>query len=182
MRTRLMRTTLRASIFMALFSVAAGSAFGEPPTPGVLYRVVAGHSGKCLTVSGGPDAVGNGALVVQWDCSNAQNQLWLFDSVDGANVYRITAKHSGKVLDVFGGVFSGADQVIVEQWDWNRSQNQMWKLNPVGDGYYAIIAMHSAKALDVRGASYDNGAQAQQYTFGYGTNQEWKLVPFTPCP
>jgi len=180
MRTRLINRNLLTPILLVLLFVAAGSVSGQIHE-GALYQITARHSGKCLEVDGGVSAFNNGALVVQRECNNLSNQQWTLNSVDGANVYKITAKHSNKVLDVFGGVFSGADQVIVEQWDWNRSQNQMWKINPLGNGFFSIIAMHSGKALDIRGALRDDGAQAQQYTFAYGANQEWMLTEIPVC-
>ena len=182
MRTRLMRTSLLTPLLLALLFVAAGRAFGQRPTPGTLYQIIAKHSGKCLAVDGGPDAVGNGARVVQQDCNNEQNQLWLFDSVDGGNTYRITAKHSGKVLDVFGGVFSTGNGVIVEQWGYNGAGNQMWIVSDIGDGYYKILARHSGKSLDIFGASTDNGAQAHQWDFVGGDNQKWRLTPLPVRP
>jgi len=180
MRTRLIDRNLLTPILLVLLFVTAGSASGQIREGG-LYQITARHSGKCLEVDGGVTAFKNGALVVQRECNNLPNQRWIFNSVDGGNVYRITASHSHKVLDVFGGIFSGADQVIVEQWDWNRSQNQMWKVNPLPNGYFSIVAMHSGKALDIRGAVIDDGAQAQQYTFGYGANQEWMLTEVPAC-
>jgi hypothetical protein len=186
MRTRLMRTSLLTPALLALLFVAAGSAFGQAPERNVVYRITARHSGKCLEVNGGPGAVGNGALVVQRDCSNAENQQWTFNSADGARVFGIIAKHSGKALDVFGGVFSAANGVIVEQYEYNGSANQMWSVNDLHNGYYSIIAKHSGKSLDIEGASTDNGARAHQWDYldnGKNYNQQWKLTPvLTPCP
>src|SRR5215207_4898702 len=156
MDKRLMRTNLLASIFLVLVTV--GSGFGQTLDNGSLYQIIAKHSGKCLEVKGGPDAVWNGALVVQQDCNNATNQQWAFNYV-GAGHYKIIAKHSGKSLDVFGGVFSGADKVIVEQWDYNGSTNQMWSVEALNNGHYSIVARHSNKALEVRDSFTHNGAQ-----------------------
>jgi ricin-type beta-trefoil lectin protein len=182
MRTILMRTSLLTPILLALLFVAAGNAFGQAPDPNVLYQIKARHSGKCLEVNGGPGATGDGALVVQRDCNNAENQQWMFTSIDGAGLYKIIAKHSGKGLDVFGGVFSAANNVIIEQHDYNGSANQMWSVNDLHNGYYSIIARHSGKSLDIRGASTDNGTQAIQWDFKWGYNQQWKLAPLAPCP
>jgi hypothetical protein len=180
MRTRLMRTSLWTPILLALLC-AAGNAFGEELDAGALYQITAKHSGKCLDVSGGPGALGNGALVIQWDCNGATNQQWIFTSI-GGGYYKILAKHSGKGLDVFGGVFSAANGVIVEQWDYNGSANQMWRVDPLGNGYYSIIARHSGKALGIRGSATDNNAQAEQSDFIPGAaNQMWKLTLIPPC-
>ena len=41
---------------------------------------------------------------------------------------------------------------------------------------YRITSVNSGKALDMAGLSTGNGGQAQQWTYGGGTNQQWKLV------
>lgn len=178
MRTRLMRTSLLTPALLALLFVTAGSAFGMSPDPNTWYRVTAKHSGKCLDVTGG--SVGNGALVIQWDCHNGDNQQWKFIPIS-AGYYKIIAKHSGKALDVFGGVFSAANGVVVEQWDYNGSANQMWFVDDIGDGYYTITARHSGKSLDISGAATDNGAQLHQYDYWGGDNQKFRLTPIAPC-
>ena len=42
--------------------------------------------------------------------------------------------------------------------------------------YYRVSPKHSGKALDVAGASPNNGANVQQWTYGGGPNQLWRLV------
>lgn len=182
MNKRLMRTNLLAPIFLVL--VTASSGFGQTLDNGTLYQIINKRSGKCLEVNGGPDAVWNGALVVQRDCNYATNQQWAFNYV-GAGHYKIIAKHSGKSLDVFGGVFAGADQVIVEQWAYNGSTNQMWSVEALNNGYYSIVARHSNKALEVRDSSPDNGGQVQQNGLQSSPNQQWRLIDLAgraPCP
>lgn len=167
-----MRTNLLAPIFLLL--VSAGSAFGDAPNPNIFYQIKARHSGKCLDVAGWSAA--NGAPVIQWDCHGGENQQWTFTPV-GAGYYKIVARHSGKALDVFGGIFSGANGVIVDQWDYNGSINQMWYVGDLGNGLYSIIARHSNKSLDIKGASTGNGAEAHQYDYVSGANQQWRLIP-----
>ena len=45
----------------------------------------------------------------------------------------------------------------------------------LGRGDYAIISQGSNKALDVAGASNRDGANVQQYRYGSGDNQRWRL-------
>jgi hypothetical protein len=42
---------------------------------------------------------------------------------------------------------------------------------------YEIVSVHSGLALDVTGKSKDDGAKIQQWAYGGGANQKWKLVP-----
>lgn len=177
MRTRLMRTTLRASIFMALFSVAVGSAFGQKINPRAVYQITAKHSGKCLDVAGGSVLIG--APVIQWDCNGLENQQWTFTPI-GAGYYKIIARHSGKALDVLGGELSVLNGVIVEQWDYNGGANQRWSVEYIGDGYYRIVAMHSGKCLDILGALPIHGALADQWGCTGGDNQKWRLTEIHP--
>jgi hypothetical protein len=175
-----MRTHLLAPLLLALLFAAAGQTFGQID-PSALYNITAKHSGKCLDVSGGPGAVGNGARVIQWDCNGQENQKWTFTPV--GDYYKIIAKHSGKSLDVFGGTVSQGDGVIVEQWDDNGADNQLWRLHPLGDDYYRIVAKHSGKSLDIDGGpgATANGAQAQQWQYVDGDNQKFRLTALTPA-
>ena len=40
---------------------------------------------------------------------------------------------------------------------------------------YKLVAQHSGKALDVRDVSTANGARLQQWTYGGGNNQKWRV-------
>jgi hypothetical protein len=68
--------------------------------------------------------------------------------------------------------------VIVEQWDFNGAGNQLWQLIPVEGGFFRIVAKHSGKSLDINGGpgATSNGAQAQQWEYVRGTNQNFRLV------
>lgn len=176
MTKRSMRTTLLTTILLMLLVATADTAFGQID-PSALYHIVAKHSGKCLDVSGGANALGNGVRVIQSDCNDGDSQAWTFTPVEGG-YYKIIVKHSGKSLDVFGGLFSRGDGVIVEQWDYNGAPNQLWVLIPVGGDYYQIRASHSGKSLDINGgpSATGNGAGAQQWAYWGGDNQKFKLI------
>ena len=46
----------------------------------------------------------------------------------------------------------------------------------MSNGCYRIVSQHSGKVLDVEGFRTDNGAQIQQWSWGGGTNQQWRLI------
>jgi outer membrane protein assembly factor BamB len=46
------------------------------PVSGNYYELVAEHSNKCLTVTGGPAATQDGVLLQQWTCQGGTNQQW----------------------------------------------------------------------------------------------------------
>lgn len=174
---RLTRASLLAPALLALLCVTASKTYGRQTDPSSFYRITAAHSGKCLDVSGGADATGNGVPVIQWDCHDGDNQKWRFVAV-GNDYYQIIAKHSGKALDVYGGVISTGDGVPVQQRDSNSSPNQLWRLSRENNGLYAIIAQHSGKALEIGGGvgATGNGAPAQQWKDVGAANQRWAVT------
>jgi hypothetical protein len=178
---RLMRASLLTPALLALLFVAAGKAFGQEIDPSIFYQIKAQHSAKCLDVSGGTDATGNGVQVLQWVCHDGDNQKWQLVPI-GNDFYKILAKHSGKALDVFGGVISTGDGVTVQQREYNSLANQLWKLSRDNrTGLYTIIAQHSGKVLEIGGGpdATRDGAPAQQWADVRATNQRWILTPLS---
>jgi hypothetical protein len=85
-----------------------------PVGDGVHVYVMARHSGKCLDVTGGPSAVGDGVFVQQWTClsgSDNRNQRWRATASDN-----IVAMHSSKCLDVRGGPEATGNGARLQQW------------------------------------------------------------------
>ena len=177
MRIILMRRSLLLPFLLVL--LFAASNVSAQFNSEILYRLTARHSGKCLAVAGGTRSRENGNPVIQWDCSETEdNQKWQIVSV-GEGYYKILSKHSGKSLDVFGGIISTGNGSRVDQWDYNGAANQLWKFVPVGDDYYEIVAKHSGKSLDINGgpSATGNGSYAQQWDYVGGSNQQWRLTP-----
>jgi hypothetical protein len=175
---RLTRASLLTPALLALLFVANGKVFGQEFDPSIFYQIKAKHSGRCLDVSGGTDATGNGVQVIQWDCHDGDNQKWQIVPVaDG--FYKILAKHSGKALDVFGGIISTGDGVTVQQRDFNGLANQLWMFSRQDDGSYKIVVRHSGKSLEIGGGPTAtwNGATAQQWVDVSGPNQRWWVTP-----
>jgi hypothetical protein len=183
MRRRLMKTSVVTPILLALFFVGGGQAFGQID-PQAVYHIVAKHSGKCLDVTGGPNAIRNGVQVIQRQCNEESNQQWTFTSV-GDDYYKILARHSGKSLDVSGGPYLVHNGIEVKQWEYHSGSNQMWRLIPVGgDGDYRIVAKHSGRSLDINGGpgAMGDGALAQQWDYVGGDNQKFRLINLKPAP
>jgi hypothetical protein len=139
-------------------------------------------SQKCLDVTGGPGAVGNGVLIQMWDCLPGfpTNQQWEFfnhNSVEGS--WQIRAVSSGKCLDVRG--VSQANAALVQQWDCTGGANQRWSTEGLDSGIVGpLVSENSGKCLDVQGGEGDkaNGTPVQQFDclFPNGilvTNQTW---------
>ncbi|WP_162907061.1 RICIN domain-containing protein [Allorhizocola rhizosphaerae] len=149
----------------------------------VTSNLVAAHSGRCLDVTGGTDATGNGVPVQQYDClgSAQTNQVWSFENetvVGGDYYYNIVAAHSGKCLDVTGGNGATGNGVPVQQYDClgPAAANQQWRM-VVFKVKLQLVARHSGKCLDVTGGdgATGNGVSVQQYDcLGLSqSNQMW---------
>lgn len=197
-RTVLLNSSRRALVVLGAFALIFGGSLGlasATPTgnPGsspfgiqsVYFQIRAQHSGKCLDVTGGIGATGDGVPVQQWTClgSGQLNQLWqLVDTGDGVTYY-VKAFHSGKCLDVRGGTAATGDGVPVQQWTclgYGQS-NQRWDLNYAGGNYYYLSPAHAPdKCLDVTGgtAATGDGVPVQQWAClgSAQTNQKWLLL------
>ncbi|CAL9471036.1 hypothetical protein SUDANB95_02820 [Actinosynnema sp. ALI-1.44] len=137
-------------------------------------------AGKCMDVTGGPGAVGNGARVQLWTCLGpAQtNQHWyLLPAEDGRSHY-VIARHSSKCLDVTGVSYSNG--ALLQQFTCLGvdQTNQLWQVRPFGDGTYQLVAKHSGKCADAKDLGIRDGTPVQQWTcLGRNqTNQVWRLI------
>ncbi|WP_373501932.1 RICIN domain-containing protein [Desulfococcus sp.] len=141
------------------------------------FRILAVHSGKCLTVQSGgkPDR----ANVHQFVCGSGSGQTWRIQPYPHSDTaYRIVSRKSGKALDVDGK--SKEDGANIQQFRLNRGPNQLWTLFPDGESdgspVYSIISYHSGKAVDVQSSGTGDGANIQQHDYNGGANQRWKFV------
>ena len=135
------------------------------------YALVNHNSGKALDVSGASTA--DGAKVIQWPVSNANNQQWQF--VDSGNgYYRLKSRNSGKVLDDYQ--LATAEGSPIVQWTDNNGTNQQFQLADSTGGYVRLINRNSNKAVDVQGGSTADGAAIVQTTDQDSASQQWQLV------
>ena len=80
--------------------------------------IQAGHSGKCLDVTGSSTA--NGAKIVQYQCNRTTNQLWKL--IRSGSYYMLQAYHSNKCIDVPRSSRSNGIDLI--QYTCNHTTNQ----------------------------------------------------------
>jgi len=139
-----------------------------PVETGVVYRLVARHSGKAADIDGASTAAG--ARLIQWPVTTGLNQRFTFLPSDGGH-YRIRAEHSGLVLTVASGS-SGAD--VTQQPD-TGAAGQQWRTVDQGDGVISLVNRQSGLALDVPGSSTADGARISQSAATGGTNQRFQL-------
>ncbi|MEE1931573.1 RICIN domain-containing protein, partial [Streptomyces sp. TRM 70351] len=97
-------------------------------------------------------------------------------SIDPTKWYQVINTGSGKCLDADGG--STANGTKLQQWTCQAGNtNQQWQFQPTTSGNYKVISRNSATlAWDVDGgpAATGDGAKASLWTYGNGTNQQFK--------
>jgi hypothetical protein len=146
----------------------------ETPTTGVWYKILAGHTGKALTVEN--RATNAGANVVQWDYEGSHQEWSLEDAGDsGAGYLKIINRNSGMCLEVQDWNTSDGGNVRQGQFA-DYQNNQMWTLEKEGN-YYQIINRNSGKLVDVEANSNSNGANVHQWSY-FGAdayNQKWSF-------
>jgi Family of unknown function (DUF6603)/Ricin-type beta-trefoil lectin domain-like/Protein of unknown function (DUF2934) len=156
-----------------VFAPSATRIDGQLTAPAI-YRLVAKHSGKCLTVAA--DRLDEGAPIEQWDWSDSANQHWIISSSE-PGVYVITAEHSGLALDVTAA--ATANGTPIQQWRPTGGPSQQWRLIAIGAGYFKVESVNTGRCLDVAGGSTTTsaGARAEQWDWYAGDNQKWQFVP-----
>ena len=142
------------------------------PTPGALAgALVAGHSGKCLDVSGYSSA--DGALIDQWSCTGGGNQQWTTKDLGQSRVALVSAS-SGKCLDI--PAYATADGVQLQQYTCNGGLNQAWTVVTAADGSRKFTSVASAKCLAVASSGTADGAKVVQATcVANAANQRWTV-------
>jgi hypothetical protein len=178
-RTVRWRRRWRSGLAAAVAVVIAGGLLTGVPTSASAatvdtvgwYVLVNRNSGKALDVFDFSTA--DGASVVQWGRTSAENQQFQFvDS--GGGYYRVKARHSGKVIDVSS--WSTADGAAIHQWTDGNGANQQFRLADSDSGYVRLVNRNSGKAVEVQNAATNDGGNVVQYSDWGGTNQQWQLV------
>jgi hypothetical protein len=141
------------------------------PVTNAFYKLLNKNSGMAIDVGGG--STSDGAGVIQWNDSGAQNQHWRFVAA-GDGSYKIAGQNSGKLLDVSNGATTDGASVI--QWHDDSGANQHWTLTATQNGYYKITNVNSHMVLAVPSSSTSAGTQLVQTTDTGADNQLWKVV------
>lgn len=142
------------------------------PTNGV-HTLTNNNSNMRMDVSGGSSS--NGAKVIQWQSTTADNQKWTLNRV-ADNVYTLVSLKSGLCLDVPGQ--STATGVQLQQWTCNGGANQQWAADLVGSysgTNFHLVNVNSGLAIGVDGASTTAGAAVDQETDSGASAQVWTL-------
>uniref|UniRef100_UPI0032984B0E RICIN domain-containing protein n=1 Tax=Salmonella enterica TaxID=28901 RepID=UPI0032984B0E len=63
----------------------------------------------------------------------------------------------------------------IHLWTCNGTGAQAFRIEDVGGGYVRIVNVNSNRALDVAGVSTADRANVQQWGYGGGLNQQWRI-------
>lgn len=161
--------SIRAARIVAGLAAIATIGFltlGAAPraTAAVTYQQVKNwHSGKCLDVAGGSQAIG--ARVQQYDCNGTPAQQWTMWPTD-SGYFVLQVAVSGQCLQVKGGT-QGDNQPVV-QMPCTGEYDQQWTQRSSGvPGWPFLVARHSGKGLTIRSESLLNRAPAIQSQLDY---------------
>lgn len=154
-----------------------------------IYRITNVNSGKVLEVANGSQV--NGAAVQQRSSDGSRRQHWQVRDAGNGKITFLSAL-SNKALDVPGGNASNGAQLQV--YDFNGSAAQQWTFakaktmrqmldesaashrGDLADGTYRLSS--SAKGsmvMDVSGASSNDGANVQLYSWNNTDAQKWRV-------
>jgi Trehalose utilisation/Ricin-type beta-trefoil lectin domain len=90
--------------------------------------------------------------------------------------YSIANQGNGKCVDArAAGIANGT---VIQQYSCNGTQAQQFQFQPTSDGFTRVNNRNDAtKVIDVTNVSSADNAGLQLWTYGGGTNQQWKAVP-----
>lgn len=166
-----MRTAMVGAAGMAL--TAASVLFSSSPASAATeFFFENGHSGKCLAVPSSSQA--NGTVVVQWECSTNDDQLWRRVFVPGGdgNRWKFINVDSDKCLAI--GDSSTANGANAIQWECNDNDDQIW----IRDSATRMRNLNSDRCLAVPNSSEANGTELIQWTCTEGYEQRWAIGNF----
>jgi Ricin-type beta-trefoil lectin domain len=143
------------------------------PIVGIVYNIVARHSGKCMTVLG--NLPFDGTNIVQFVCDGSASQRFRLQAVTPSS-YVIVHAASGSCVDIDGS--GTADGTNVALYTCNNTAAQVYALTPTeNSGFYTMVNPNSGKCVDVDSARQADLANIQIFTCNGGPNQSWEFVP-----
>jgi hypothetical protein len=104
-------------------------------------RMMLSVTGKCLAVTGGSGATGNGVPIEQSTCSSQSNQAWIAKDM-GDSIYEFISSSSGKCMTAAGD--NPNFGTPIQQIDCTGQPNQLWRL-----GYYSPRRFQLRSVVDI---------------------------------
>ncbi|WP_274560799.1 serine/threonine protein kinase [Streptomyces spiramyceticus] len=111
----------------------------------------------------------NGSKVIQWGCTNAQDERWVFkDTTDsnGKRAYFLQNAYSAKCMGPASSLANGAGVI---QYTCNGAVDQKWWYDP---GTHELRNVYSGKCLGL-GSNATKGSQLIQWTCNGAADEKW---------
>ncbi|MEV6006919.1 RICIN domain-containing protein [Streptomyces sp. NPDC051976] len=154
-------------------STATAHAASATPASGGVYTLTNAASSMLMDVKYGSTTPG--APVIQWKPTGGANQEWsLTQTSSGA--YTVRSANSGLCLDI-PAPNATPPQLVTNTC--NGSGGQQWRIQPVGEGTYALANVANGLLADDSGASMAEGTEIIQWPSNNGANQHWRLTQLT---
>lgn len=97
---------------------------------------------------------------------------------DTSRYYQVVNVNSGKCLD--DADFGTSNGSVLQQWACSSpaSANQLWQFRSTSSGYYQVVTKQAPLVWDIDGgpSATANGANVHLWTYGGGSNQQWRPV------
>lgn len=163
-------TAAGAGVVLGSYLAKTHQQFELVPVNGVAagstVELVARHSGKVATVSGGS--------LVQATDSSRREQVFTVVAKSGG---RVALMQGGLALQVKdGSIDDGAPLVLGP----DTGSSAQWMVSDAGGGWVSILNGCTGKGLDVSGGATGEGIAIKQFKYTAGTNQQWKFKTVDP--
>ncbi|MGW0538159.1 serine/threonine protein kinase [Streptomyces sp. NPDC003032] len=124
------------------------------------------HSALC---AGAGSKNTNGSKVIQWGCTNAKDEQWVFKATtdsNGKRAYFLQNAYSDKCVGPASSLANGAGMI---QYTCNGAVDQKWWYDP---GTRELRNVYSGKCLGL-GAGATKGSQLIQWTCNGASDEKW---------
>ncbi|MFE7404340.1 RICIN domain-containing protein [Streptomyces sp. NPDC057557] len=119
--------------------------------------------------AGAGNKITNSSPVIQWGCTNAQDERWLFEDTTDSNgnrAYFLRNAYSGKCMGTGSSLANGAGMI---QYTCNDAVDEKWWWSPeTGE----LRNVYSGKCLGL-GAAATKGSQLIQWTCNGAADEKW---------
>ncbi|MBX9741108.1 MAG: RICIN domain-containing protein [Beijerinckiaceae bacterium] len=163
------RSLLLAGTGLPLLLCVATSSAHAQAVPAGAERIVASHSGLCLSIK--DESMSRGAKLEQATCNGATSRQWKFVPV-GGNAYHIVNVKSGLCVDA---TLKHKHANAMIQWTCSGATHQKWTFERL-DRRWVIKNAFTDQCLDVMGFRRGPKADILQYDCHKYANQRFSLI------
>ncbi|MFF8917096.1 RICIN domain-containing protein [Streptomyces sp. NPDC015032] len=123
--------------------------------------------------AGGGNKIDNGDPVIQWGCTNARDERWLFEETKDSNgnlAYFVQNEYSGKCMGVASSLADGAGVI---QYTCSGAVDEKWWYD---SATHELRNVYSGKCLGL-GSAATKGTQLIQWPCNGAQDEKWTRIP-----